>query len=151
MLFRSFLNIITPVIVRPLMAARVQVHEVYKQRSTSETWIEQVKTQLLAGATLTDNFHANDILWQLSVLAYNLSVMLRANIKDVWREEHVTFRDWFIKVPALVVRGGRCALMRVYECYIFKQRWQQFANQLDRKSTRLNSSHTDISRMPSSA
>ena len=27
----------------------------------------------------------------------------------------------------------------------------QFVSQLDRKSTRLNSSHTDISRMPSSA
>lgn len=113
-----------------LSGTAVQVHEVYKQRSTSETWIEQIKTHLLAGATLTDDFHANDILWQLSVLAYNLSVTLRANIKDVWREEHVTFRDWFIKVPALVVKGGRCALMRVYQCYIFKQRWQQFANQL---------------------
>jgi len=43
----------------------VQLHELYKQRSTSETWIEQVKGQAMAGATLTDNFWANDILWQL--------------------------------------------------------------------------------------
>jgi len=43
----------------------VQLHEIYKQRSTSETWIEQVKGQAMAGATLTDDFWANDILWQL--------------------------------------------------------------------------------------
>mgnify|MGYP003338977754 CR=1 FL=1 len=29
--------------------------------------------------------------------------------------------------------------------------WKQFSSEIDRKSTRLNSSHTDISRMPSSA
>jgi len=31
----------------------------------------------IAGATLTDNFRANDILWQLSVFAYNISVQAR--------------------------------------------------------------------------
>ena len=106
------------------------VHEAYKQRSTSETWIEQVKTQLLAGSTLTADFHANDILWQLSVLAYNLSLMLRLSNKAVWREEHATFRDWFIKVPALIVRRSRQVGMKIYEHYIFKERWQRFSSQL---------------------
>ncbi|RXF57492.1 IS1380 family transposase, partial [Enterococcus faecalis] len=48
------------------------LHKIYKQRSTSETWIEQVKNHTMAGSTLTDDFWANDILWQLSVFAYNL-------------------------------------------------------------------------------
>lgn len=42
-----------------------RLHELYKQRSTSETWIEQVKGHVMAGSTLTDDFWANDILWQL--------------------------------------------------------------------------------------
>ena len=41
------------------------LHKIYKQRSTSETWIEQVKNHVMAGATLTGDFWANDILWQL--------------------------------------------------------------------------------------
>ncbi|HYX07317.1 MAG TPA: hypothetical protein VE912_11345, partial [Bacteroidales bacterium] len=45
----------------------IQLHELYKQRSTSETWIEQVKGQAMAGATLTNDFWANDILWQLYI------------------------------------------------------------------------------------
>ena len=55
----------------------IELHELYKQRSTSETWIEQVKGHTMAGNTLTDDFWANDILWQLSVFAYNISVMMR--------------------------------------------------------------------------
>ena len=67
----------------------MELHELYKQRSTSEfcdervqsklvlnwrakkqnlhskTWIEQVKGHVMAGSTLTDDFWANDILWQL--------------------------------------------------------------------------------------
>jgi hypothetical protein len=54
----------------------VGLHELYKQRSTSETWIEQLKGYTISGSTLTDDFWTNDILRQLSVLAYNISVMM---------------------------------------------------------------------------
>jgi len=57
----------------------VGLHQLYKQRSTSETWIEQVKGHTMSGSTLTDNFWANDILWQMNVLVYNLSVMIHQN------------------------------------------------------------------------
>jgi hypothetical protein len=40
-----------------------------KQNLHCKTWIEQVEGQVMAGSTLTDNFWANDILWQLNVLA----------------------------------------------------------------------------------
>jgi len=104
----------------------VFLHELYNQRSTSETWIEQVKSQLLAGATLTDDFHANDILWQLSILAYNLSVMMRYRLKNIWRQEHVTFRDWFVNLPAKLVTGGRQITMKIYKDYYYKQKWIEF-------------------------
>ncbi len=102
------------------------LHELYNQRSTSETWIEQVKSQLLAGATITDNFDANDILWQLSILAYNLSVMMRYKIKNYWRQEHATFRDWFINIPAKLVQTSRQITMKIYNNYYYKNRWIEF-------------------------
>ena len=108
-----------------------QLHEIYKERSTSETWIEQVKTQLLAGTTLSDNFHANDILWQLSVFAYNLSVMMRVPAKKYWKQEHATFREWFISIPALVVTGSRYVTLKIYEHYFFKERWIKFESMLE--------------------
>lgn len=102
-------------------------HECYKQRSTSENWIEQVKNQLLAGMTLTNDFWANDILWQLGVLAYNLSLMVRQGKEQLDRQEHCTFRNWFIRVPA-VFSGIRKPKIQLYKYYLFKEQWLSFAN-----------------------
>lgn len=104
----------------------IKMHEVYKQRSTSETWIEQVKGQAMAGATLTDNFWANDILWQLSVFAYNLSVMMRQKKNKFRRQEHGTFIDWFVAVPAKITRSGHQMELKLYEHHFYKADWEEF-------------------------
>jgi hypothetical protein len=102
-----------------------QLHEIYKQRSTSETWIEQVKGQAMAGATLTDDFWANDILWQLGVFAYNLSVMMRQKKNRFKRQEHRTFIDWFISVPAKITTSGHQMELKIYEHHFYKADWQE--------------------------
>ncbi len=102
-----------------------QLHELYKQRSTSETWIEQVKGQTMAGATFTDDFWANDILWQLSVFAYNLSVMMRQKKSKFKRQEHRTFIDWFIAVPAKITRSGHQMEIKLYEHHFYRADWEE--------------------------
>ena len=101
------------------------LHEIYKQRSTSETWIEQVKGQAMAGATLTGDFWANDILWQLSVFAYNISVMIRNNDKKFKRQEHRTFVEWFITVPAKIIHSGHKTEIKMYEHHFYKKNWEK--------------------------
>jgi len=103
----------------------IELHELYKQRSTSETWIEQVKGHTLAGSTLTDDFWANDILWQLSVLAYNISVMMRQKKNKFKRQEHRTFVDWFIVVPAKITRSGHQTEIKMYENHFYKADWEE--------------------------
>jgi hypothetical protein len=102
-----------------------QLHELYKQRSTSETWIEQVKGHTMAGNTLTDDFWANDILWQLSVFAYNISVMMRQKKNRFKRQEHRTFIDWFISVPAKITRSGHQMKIKLYEHHFYKADWEE--------------------------
>ena len=108
-----------------------ELHALYKQRSTSETWIEEVKSQLLAGKTLTDDFWANDILWQLSCFAYNISVAMRNKHKKFKRQEHKSFKDWFILVPAKLVSGGNRKELKLYENYYCKSNWLEFETFLD--------------------
>jgi hypothetical protein len=103
----------------------VRLHDLYKQRSTSETWIEQVKGHAMAGSTLTDNFWANDILWQLNVLAYNLSVMMRQKKSKFKKQEHRTFIDWFIAVPARITCSGHQIELRMYEHHFYKAHWEE--------------------------
>ena len=109
------------------------LHELYKQRSTSETWIEQVKGQAMAGATLTDDFWANDILWQLSVFAYNISVMIRQKKNKFKKQEHRTFIDWFIAVPAKITKSGHQIEIKTYslprllgEHHFYQAEWEEF-------------------------
>ncbi len=101
------------------------LHKIYKQRSTSETWIEQVKGHVMAGATLTGDFWANDILWQLSVFAYNISVMMRQKKDKFKRQEHRTFIDWFISVPAKITKSGHQTEIKMYENHFYKADWQE--------------------------
>ena len=103
----------------------VELHELYKQRSTSETWIEQVKGHTMAGNTLTDDFWANDILWQLSVFAYNISVMMRQKKDKYKRQEHRSFIDWFIAVPAKITRSGHRIELKMYEHHFYKDAWEE--------------------------
>jgi hypothetical protein len=103
-----------------------QLHELYKQRSTSETWIEQVKGHVMAGETLTDDFWANDILWQLSVFAYNISVMMRHKKNRFKQQEHRSFIDWFISVPAKITRSGHQIELKMYEHHFYKADWEEF-------------------------
>jgi hypothetical protein len=101
------------------------LHKIYKQRSTSETWIEQVKGHVMAGATLTGDFWANDIFWQLSVFAYNISVMMRQKKDKFKRQEHQTFIDWFISEPAKIIRSGNQTEIKMYENHFYKADWQE--------------------------
>jgi hypothetical protein len=103
----------------------IELHELYKQRSTSETWIEQVKGHTMAGSTLTDDFWANDILWQLSVLAYNISVMMRQKKNKFKQQEHRSFIDWFIAVPAKITISGHQIELKMYERHFYKDAWEE--------------------------
>jgi len=109
----------------------VGLHDLYKQRSTSETWIEQVKGHAMAGSTLTDNFWANDILWQLNVLAYNLSVMMRQKKSKFKKQEHRTFIDWFIAVPARITSSGHQIELKMYEHHFYKADWEELDRLID--------------------
>lgn len=105
----------------------IALHEIYKQRSVSETWIEQVKGHTMAGATLTNDFWANDILWQLAVLAYNTSLMVRQKKDRFKRQEHRTFKEWFVEVPAKITRSGRRIELKMYEDHFFREDWEELA------------------------
>ena len=105
-----------------------KLHTLYGARAESENWIEQTKNQLHASQTVTDDFEVNDILWQLAVLGYNLSVMMRyqADYK-IWKQEPLSFMRWFINVPGKVVHSARKVYVKMSVHYWYANKWQNFA------------------------
>ena len=79
----------------------------------------------MAGGTITDDFWANDILWQLSVLAYNISIMMRQNRSKFKKQEHRSFIEWFITVPAKIVNSGHQTEIKMYEHHFYKDDWEE--------------------------
>jgi len=105
-----------------------ELHALYRARAESENWIEHTKEQLHASQTVTDDFHVNDILWQLAVLGYNLSVMMRYEADHrIWRQEPRTFMRWFINVPGKVVHSARKVYVKMSTHYQYAANWQKLA------------------------
>ena len=52
--------------------------------------------------------------------------MMRYKVKKHWKEEHNTFKDWFIELPAKILTGGRQTKMKIYEKYYFRDDWEYF-------------------------
>ncbi len=90
-----------------------------------QTWIEQLKGHTMAGGTITNDFRANDILWQLSVFAYNISVMMRQKKNKFKQQEYRSFIDWFISVPAKITRSGRQIELKMYENHFYRDAWEE--------------------------
>lgn len=110
-----------------------QGYKFYGKRGTCENWIEAVKNQMFAGMIVTQNFWTNDFLWNLSVLAYNVSVWMRyLTSTRTHREEPDTFRYWFIKVAGKVIERGHKLILQVSECLAELPRWIRLYNAIDR-------------------
>ena len=109
----------------------IKIHALYGERAESENWIENTKNQLLAGQTITNDFHVNDILWQLSVMAYNISVLMRyESDHKTWKQEPRTFREWFILVPGKVVTNARKTTVKMSVHYFYAKEWMRLADKI---------------------
>lgn len=108
------------------------LHRLYGDRGTSENWIEAVKNQMYAGSLLTQSFWANEALWILSVMAYNLSVWLRIlTDKQTWRQEPSTFRMWFIQLAGKLVSSGRQVYLNLYSSYHEQEKWLRIHHRIE--------------------
>lgn len=100
------------------------IHRFYGKRSTSENWIDEVKNQCAAGNFTLQNFWGSAFLFQLSILAYNLKIwMTWLTDTRSWREEFKTFRFWFIKMAANLVRPGGRLILKLQKGSYYEDRW----------------------------
>ena len=113
----------------------MRVHKFYKERGTSENWIDEIKNQCAAGQFTKQSFWSSAFIFQLSILAYNLKIWLTwLTDEEAWREEFKTFRFWFIKMAAKLVRPQGRKTLKAQDGYFFQNRWLK----IDRALANLN-------------
>src|ERR1044072_7894078 len=123
-----------------------------------------IKTRVrLTSEKLAGNDPAQEELHQIGFLAEKTSAELREIAYDL-RPYHLDKVGLSATIDGMIRRVGRTCeigfatdIANIDDCFRPEARIhvfriaQEAVSNIDRKSTRLNSSHTDISRMPSSA
>ena len=111
----------------------LQIHRLYGDRGTCENWIEHVKNQMFGGKILTNDFWANEALWQMSVMAYNIMIWMRKLTDEYsWRQEPRTFRGWFIQLAGKLVTRSRQIYLKMYEFYYQQDRWRKIGSAINK-------------------
>ncbi len=85
-----------------------ETHKRYGQRATSETWIEEAKSQLGLAHIKTNDFLANAALFQSAILAYNTLrwMALTSNNVQLKKWEPESIRVHLICVAGKLLTGG---------------------------------------------
>jgi hypothetical protein len=102
----------------------METHHHYGKRATSETWIEECKSQMGAGYIRTSEFLANSALFQCGILAYNiLKWMGLLTGAAVQRWEVKTIRLWLIRLAGKLVSSGRQLTLKVPQKFLYREQW----------------------------
>ena len=91
----------------PLSANKLE--EFYNQRTTCENAIDVGKNQMGWCGMLTKRFWTNDLIFQLSMLAYNLMIWFKMRFlpPQMQGQEAETIRSWFIRTAGHIVTTQR--------------------------------------------
>jgi len=103
-----------------------QTHKIYGERATSETWIEEAKSQLGLAHLKTDNFFANAALFQCAILAYNTLrwMALSSGNEQLKKWEPESIRVFLIRVAGKLLTGGNQIHIKLPVNNLYPKPWQ---------------------------
>lgn len=102
-----------------------EVHDLYGDRMTCETWIEESKNQVNLAGFHTNSFWANEILYQLTIISYNLFkwMALISNNKTLIKWEIKSVRTYIIRTAGLLVSKNNSYILEIPEDDYRKKCW----------------------------
>jgi hypothetical protein len=105
-----------------------QAHRTYGERATSETWIEEAKSQMGLAHLKTDHFLANAALFQCAVLAYNTArwMALLSGNDTLKRWEPQTIRTFLIRVAGKLLTGANQLRIKLPRQHLHPKVWEDW-------------------------
>jgi hypothetical protein len=105
-----------------------QAHRTYGERATSETWIEEAKSQMGLAHLKTDHFLANAALFQCAVLAYNTArwMALLSGNATLKRWEPQTIRTFLIRVAGKLLTGANQLRIKLPRQHLHPKVWEDW-------------------------
>ena len=99
----------------------------YEKRGNSENYIKEAKYDMAVGHLLLQSFWANEAIFQLMMLSYNLFLLFKMGFANgtEYRQQIKTFRLKYIFLAGKIIRTARNVIMKLSEKYPYREIYEQ--------------------------
>jgi len=104
-----------------------EVVEFYEKRVNYENYIKEAKYDMAVGHLLLQSFWANEAIFQLMMLTYNLFLLFKMDFTketEYWQQIK-TFRLKYIFLAGKIVRTARSVVMKLSEKYPYQEIYEK--------------------------
>ncbi len=95
----------------------------YEKRGNSENYIKEAKYDMAIGHLLLQSFWANEAIFQLMMLAYNLFLLFKMDFANgtEYRQQIKTFRLKYIFLAGKIIRMARSVVLKLSKNYPYQE------------------------------
>jgi hypothetical protein len=95
----------------------------YEKRGNSENYIKEAKYDMAVGHLLLKSFWANEAVFQMMMLAYNLFLLFKFDFLHIseYRQQIKTFRLKYVFLAGKIIRTARSVIMKLSEKYPYQE------------------------------
>ena len=94
----------------------------YEKRGNAENYIKEAKYDMAVGHLLLKSFWANEAVFQMMMLAYNLFLLFKFDSLHIseYRQQIKTFRLKYVFLAAKIIRTARYVVMKLSAKYPYQ-------------------------------
>lgn len=95
----------------------------YEKRGNAENYIIEAKYDMSVGHLLLKSFWANEAVFQMMMLSYNLFLLFKFDYLDVseYRQQIKTFRLKYVFLAAKIIKTARSVIMKLSSKYPYQE------------------------------
>ncbi|MFO8023497.1 MAG: transposase, partial [Perlabentimonas sp.] len=99
----------------------------YEKRGNSENYIKEAKYDMSVGHLLLKSFWANEAVFQLMMLAFNLFLLFKFDSLNVaeYRQQIKTFRLKYVFLAAKIIKTARNVIMKISFNYPYRSVYEK--------------------------
>ena len=99
----------------------------YEKRGNAENYIKEAKYDMAVGQLLLKSFWANEAVFQMMMLSYNLFLLFKFDYLAVseYRQQIKTFRLKYVFLAAKIIKTARSVIMKMSEKYPYREVYEK--------------------------
>jgi hypothetical protein len=99
----------------------------YEKRGNAENYIKEAKYDMAVGRLLLKSFWANEAIFQLMMLSYNLFLLFKLEFLGIseFRQQIKTFRLKYVFLAGKIIRTARYVVMKLPAKYPFRDVYEK--------------------------